>query len=149
MGTRRHDARWSGNVLRALYEKKLTLVEAEFLVDRVEKQVRYAMTSDSCVKPWSLLVEKSPCGGMERVIAITQAAEALGSWRLLDCTLYVTLEPCPMCAGAILQARIPQLVFGARDPKGGAVESLFSLVTDPRLNHQVSYRSGQIGRAHV
>ncbi len=76
------------------------------------------------------------------MIAITQAAEALGSWRLLDCTLYVTLEPCPMCAGAILQARIPNLVFGARDLKAGAVVSLFSLVTDARLNHQVSYRSG-------
>ena len=70
------------------------------------------------------------------MIAITQAAEALQSWRLDDCTLYVTLEPCPMCAGAILQARISMLVYGARDPKAGAVETLFRLLDDPRLNHR-------------
>lgn len=70
------------------------------------------------------------------MIAITQAAEALQSWRLDECTLYVTLEPCPMCAGAILQARIPLVVYGARDPKAGAVETLFHLLDDPRLNHR-------------
>jgi tRNA(adenine34) deaminase len=70
------------------------------------------------------------------MIAITQAAEALRSWRLERCTLYVTLEPCPMCAGAILQARIPQVVFGATDPKAGAVQSLYRLLDDPRLNHR-------------
>jgi tRNA(adenine34) deaminase len=71
------------------------------------------------------------------MIAITQAAAALGSWRLDNCTLYVTLEPCPMCAGAILLARISSLVYGATDPKAGAVDSLFHLMNDPRLNHQV------------
>lgn len=76
------------------------------------------------------------------MIAITQAAEALQSWRLTDCTLYVTLEPCPMCAGAILQARVPQLVYGAADPKAGAVDSLYHLVTDGRLNHRVEVVSG-------
>ena len=70
------------------------------------------------------------------MIAITQAAEALHSWRLDGCTLYVTLEPCPMCAGAILQARIPTVVYGARDPKAGAVETLFHLLDDSRLNHR-------------
>jgi len=70
------------------------------------------------------------------MIAITQAAEALGSWRLEGCTLYVTLEPCPMCAGAIVQARIPLVVYGATDPKAGAVNTLFQLLTDRRLNHQ-------------
>jgi tRNA(adenine34) deaminase len=70
------------------------------------------------------------------MIAITQAAAALGSWRLDGCTLYVTLEPCPMCAGAILQARIPTVVYGAADPKAGAVESLYRLLEDPRLNHR-------------
>ncbi|MDR3197347.1 MAG: tRNA adenosine(34) deaminase TadA [Planctomycetaceae bacterium] len=69
------------------------------------------------------------------MIAITQAAEALQSWRLDNCILYVTLEPCPMCAGAILQARIPTVVYGASDPKAGAVDSLFSLLNDRRLNH--------------
>lgn len=70
------------------------------------------------------------------MIAITQAAEALRSWRLDGCTLYVTLEPCPMCAGAILQARIPTVVYGAPDPKAGAVHTLYRLLDDPRLNHR-------------
>lgn len=69
------------------------------------------------------------------MIAITQAAAALGSWRLTGCTLYVTLEPCPMCAGAIIQSRIPRVVYGAADPKAGAVESLYQLLCDDRLNH--------------
>ena len=76
------------------------------------------------------------------MLTITQASEALGSWRLDDCTLYVTLEPCPMCAGAILQARIPRVVYGAGDPKSGAVQSLFRLLNDVRLNHQCSVMSG-------
>ena len=70
------------------------------------------------------------------MIAITQAAEALQSWRLEQATLYVTLEPCPMCAGAILQARIPTLVYGAPDPKAGAVHTIYQLLSDPRLNHR-------------
>ena len=70
------------------------------------------------------------------MIAITQAAEFMQSWRLDGCALYVTLEPCPMCAGAILQARIPILVYGAADPKAGAVHSLFRMLDDPRLNHR-------------
>lgn len=76
------------------------------------------------------------------MIAITQAAAALGSWRLDGCTLYVTLEPCPMCAGAIVQARIPLLVYGAADPKAGAVRSLFRLVDDLRLNHRAEIIDG-------
>jgi tRNA(adenine34) deaminase len=76
------------------------------------------------------------------MIAITQAATALGSWRLLECTLYVTLEPCPMCAGAIVQARVPRVVYGAVDPKAGAVDSLFRLLDDERLNHRVDVVSG-------
>lgn len=76
------------------------------------------------------------------MIAITQAAEVLGSWRLLDCTLYVTLEPCPMCAGAIVQARIPRVIYGTADPKAGACHSLFSLTSDIRLNHQAAALGG-------
>ena len=76
------------------------------------------------------------------MIAITQAAASLGSWRLEGCTLYVTLEPCPMCAGAIVQARIPLLVYGAADPKAGAVRSLFRLVDDARLNHRADVVEG-------
>jgi tRNA(adenine34) deaminase len=76
------------------------------------------------------------------MIAITQAAHALGSWRLDDCVLYATLEPCPMCAGAILQARIPWVVYGAADPKAGAVHTLYQLLADPRLNHRCQTVSG-------
>ena len=76
------------------------------------------------------------------MIAITQAAEALGSWRLSGCVLYVTLEPCPMCAGAIQQARLDQVVYGASDPKAGAVRSLYQLLDDDRLNHQVEVVEG-------
>jgi len=76
------------------------------------------------------------------MIAITQAAETLGSWRLLDCTLYVTLEPCPMCAGAIVQSRIPWVVYGTTDPKAGACNSLFNLTGDVRLNHQAAVLGG-------
>ena len=73
------------------------------------------------------------------MIALTQAAAALGSWRLEGCTLYVTLEPCPMCAGAIVQARVPVVVWGAADPKAGAVETLYRLFDDARLNHRVQH----------
>lgn len=79
------------------------------------------------------------------MIAITQAAATLDSWRLEDCTLFVTLEPCPMCAGAIVQARVPRVVYGARDPKAGAVDSLFRLLDDPRLNHRASVTGGVLG----
>jgi tRNA(adenine34) deaminase len=84
---------------------------------------------------------KDPTAHAE-MIAITQAAATLGDWRLEECTLYVTLEPCPMCCGAILQARIPVVVYGAADPKAGAVESLFRLLSDNRLNHRCQLVSG-------
>lgn len=76
------------------------------------------------------------------MVAITQAAEMLESWRLLDCILYVTLEPCPMCAGAIVQARIPMVIYGTTDPKAGACHSLFNITSDPRLNHQCTVLGG-------
>ncbi len=76
------------------------------------------------------------------MIAITQAAGALGSWRLLDCTLYVTLEPCPMCAGAIVQARLPIVVYGTTDPKGGACHTLYTITDDSRLNHRCQVLGG-------
>ena len=76
------------------------------------------------------------------MIAITQAAEALDSWRLEGCTLYVTLEPCAMCAGAMVLARLDRLVYGAADSKAGAVESVFRLLDEPRLNHRVAVTAG-------
>jgi tRNA(adenine34) deaminase len=76
------------------------------------------------------------------VLALREAARTVGSWRLVDCTLVVTLEPCTMCAGALVLARVARLVFGAYDPKAGAVASLFDVVRDPRLNHRVDVRGG-------
>ena len=76
------------------------------------------------------------------LLAIRQAARALGDWRLDGCTLAVTLEPCPMCAGAIVLARIPRLLYGAADPKAGAVQTLYQLCTDGRLNHRVAVTAG-------
>ena len=76
------------------------------------------------------------------ILAITQAAAEIGSWRLENCELYVTLEPCSMCAGAIVQARIPVVVYGASDPKTGAVQSLYQILSDTRLNHQCQIFSG-------
>ncbi|AQQ51691.1 tRNA adenosine(34) deaminase TadA [Planococcus lenghuensis] len=70
------------------------------------------------------------------LLAIQEACLATGSWRLEDTSLYVTLEPCPMCAGAILQSRIPRVIYGARDMKAGSVDSLYRLLNDERFNHQ-------------
>ncbi|MFY9147464.1 MAG: tRNA adenosine(34) deaminase TadA [Bacillota bacterium] len=78
--------------------------------------------------------------------AIRAAAKALQSWRLLDTTMYVTLEPCVMCCGALVHARVRRLVYGAPDPKSGAVDSLFNIVTDERLNHRLEVRGGVLAQ---
>ncbi len=85
--------------------------------------------------------DKDPSAHAE-MIAIRRAAKRLKTWRLSDATLYVTLEPCAMCMGAIIQARIPRLVFGTFDPKAGACGSVFDLSADKRLNHRVKVSSG-------
>ena len=79
------------------------------------------------------------------MVAIRRAAQATGHWRLLECTLYVTLEPCTQCAGAIVLARVPRLVYAAPDPKAGMSGSLGNLVQDPRLNHRVELVTGVLG----
>jgi len=76
------------------------------------------------------------------IIALREAARTTGHWRLLDCVLVVTLEPCPMCAGAAVNARIPKLIYGCADPKAGAVRTLFRLCEDERLNHRVAVEEG-------
>ena len=87
------------------------------------------------------VVDRDPTAHAE-MLAIRAAAEAIGDWRLTGCTLVVTLEPCCMCAGAIVLARLDRLLYGAPDPKAGAVETLFRLCTDGRLNHQVEVIGG-------
>ena len=79
--------------------------------------------------------------------AMKEAAAAVGAWRLTGVTLYVTLEPCAMCAGALVQSRVTRLVFGAMDPKAGSVGSLYNLVQDPRFNHRVEVTSGVMSEA--
>ena len=76
------------------------------------------------------------------IIALTQAAEFIGNWRLHGCSLYVTLEPCPMCAGALVLGRLDRVVYGTDDPKTGAVRSLYQIVEDARLNHQLEVTCG-------
>jgi tRNA(adenine34) deaminase len=80
------------------------------------------------------------------MIALREAARALGSWRVLDSALYVTLEPCAMCAGAIVLARVPRVVFGATDPKAGAGGSVLDVLAEPRLNHRPEVRSGLLAQ---
>ena len=79
------------------------------------------------------------------LIAVRAAAAYLGSWRLVDTTCYVTLEPCPMCAGALVNARVPRVVYGCDDPKAGAVRTLYTLGDDPRLNHRFEIVPGILG----
>jgi tRNA(adenine34) deaminase len=85
--------------------------------------------------------DADPTGHAE-IVALREACKSVGRWRLDGCTLVVTLEPCPMCAGAIVNARIARLVYGAADPKAGAVRTLYQLCDDPRLNHRVVVEGG-------
>ena len=79
------------------------------------------------------------------MVAIRQAADHLGSWRLLGTTMYVTLEPCAMCAGALVNARVPRVVWGCDDPKAGATRTLYAIGSDPRLNHRFESTAGVLG----
>ncbi|MGO4180802.1 tRNA adenosine(34) deaminase TadA [Paenibacillus sp. MCAF9] len=76
------------------------------------------------------------------MVAIRDACDRIGAWRLLDCTLYVTLEPCPMCAGAIVQSRVKRVVYGTSDPKAGCAGTLMNLLQEPRFNHETELTSG-------
>jgi tRNA(adenine34) deaminase len=93
-------------------------------------------------------LRQSPTAHAE-IVAIEQAARRIGHWRLLDTTMYVTVEPCPMCAGAIVQARIPRLVYGAPDDKAGATGTLFDITNDARLNHRVTVLGGVLADESV
>jgi len=133
----------------------------EFFMQHALREAQRAFDEDE-VPIGAVVVHEDPSAGTRRIIAaahnqreqlhdptahaemiaITQAAEALGNWRLEGCTLYVTLEPCPMCAGAIVLARIPRVVYGTADPKAGAVATLYQLLNDPRLNHRAEVVAG-------
>jgi tRNA(adenine34) deaminase len=121
------------------YWMEMALREAEIALERKEVPIGALIVKESRVigkgsnQPEML---QDPTAHAE-MIAITAAASHLGNRRLEGCTIYVTLEPCPMCAGAIVLARIPLLVFGAYDPKAGACSSLYTITNDVRLNHRV------------
>jgi len=91
--------------------------------------------------------EKNDPAGHAEIIALRDAAAQIGSWRLDECSLYCTLEPCVMCAGALVAARIEHLYYGAPDPKAGGIESLYQIAEDARLNHQVLVHSGILREA--
>jgi tRNA(adenine34) deaminase len=91
---------------------------------------------------YNLRETTSDPAGHAELLAITKAGQAIGDWRLTDCSLAVTLEPCPMCAGAIVNARISRLIYGTTDPKAGACETLYHIPTDSRLNHRVKMIGG-------
>lgn len=91
-------------------------------------------------------VDRDPTAHAE-IVALRQAAKHIGHWRLSNTTLYVTLEPCPMCAGAIVNARIARVVYGCEDPKAGAVRTLYAITNDPRLNHQAEIVGGVLAEA--
>jgi len=91
---------------------------------------------------WNQPIRAHDPSAHAEMITLRAAGQALASYRLLDTTLYVTLEPCPMCAGAIINARVPRLVYGCDDPKAGAVRTLYQICEDPKLNHRVAVTSG-------
>ena len=122
----------------ALEEAELAAAEDEVPVGAVIVSLQHGVIGRAHNEREKL---KDPTAHAE-MIAITQAAQALHSWRLEGCLLYVTLEPCPMCAGAIVQARLPTVVYGTPDPKAGACHTLYQIPSDPRLNHRAQVIAG-------
>ncbi len=133
------DARWMGEALRAAREAlDADEVPVGCVIVHEGRRIARAHNQREMLR--------DPTAHAE-MLAITQAAEAVGSWRLHGCTLYVTLEPCAMCAGAMVLARVDRLVYGATDPKAGAVASVFRLLEEPRLNHRVEVTGGVMAEA--
>ncbi len=120
------------------------LALAEHAQDQNEVPVGAVIVLNNKVigKGWNQPISKNDPSAHAEIIAIRDAAKEIKNYRLLDATLYVTLEPCLMCVGAILHARIKKLVFGAFDPKTGAVSSVFNVLTDSRHNHNVEVQGG-------
>ena len=122
----------------------LAFEEAKKALEKKEVPIGAVVIKDDKVigRGYNLKEEIQDPTAHAEMIAIRQAAEYTGSWRLENCEIYVTLEPCPMCVGAMLQARIDRLVFGAYDKRGGAVGSLYDLSDDSRFNHTIKVKSG-------
>lgn len=120
---------------------KIYMLEALKEADKAEKKdevpIGCVIVKDGVIiaRGHNLREQKQQASAHAEMIAIQKACKKLGSWRLDDCTLYVTLEPCPMCAGAILQSRIERVVYGAKDPKGGCIESCMNMYSYRGFNH--------------
>lgn len=128
-----------------LYHMEMALEEAALAVEEDEVPVGAVIVSldrGILAKAHNQREQLNDPTAHAEMIALTQAANALRHWRLLNCILYVTLEPCPMCAGAVVQARLPMLVYGAKDAKAGACHSLYEITNDARLNHRVEVVAG-------
>ena len=123
---------------------KMALAEARKAYQRAEVPIGAVVVCNDQVvgRGFNLREQTQDPTSHAEMIALREAAANEASWRLEDCQLYVTLEPCPMCAGAILQSRIKRLIYGASDPKAGAVRSLYQLLDDERFNHQVEVEAG-------
>lgn len=123
---------------------QIALEEARKARDLGEVPVGAIIVKDGKVLAQTHNLKETESSALEHaeIRAISMASKALGAWRLVDCDLYVTLEPCVMCAGAIVQSRLRRVVFGTTDPKGGGVNSLYQILGDARLNHQSEVLSG-------
>jgi tRNA(adenine34) deaminase len=131
-------SQWNDSMLLALDQARLAAIHGDVpvgavVIDQAGKVLAAAGNERE--------IRRDPTAHAE-LLALREAARRLRSWRLTGLTLVVTLEPCTMCAGALVLARVAQLVFGAFDPRAGAVSSLFDVVRDPRLNHRVDVRGG-------
>ena len=123
---------------------QLALAEAQIAAEKGEVPVGAVVVKDGemIAKAHNLReLSKDPTAHAE-LLALKAAAEQLNAWRLSGCTLYVTLEPCPMCAGALVNSRVDRVVYGTRDPKAGAAQSMYELLTDSRLNHRCELTEG-------
>ncbi len=124
------------------------MLHALTLADKAEKQNEIPVgavlvkNNHLVAEGWNVSITEHDACGHAEIIAIRQAGGVLKNYRLINCTLYVTLEPCPMCAGALVHSRIKRLVYGAADHKTGAAGSLFNLVENPHLNHQIAVTAG-------
>ena len=116
--------------------KALELARKAALADEVPVGVIIVSGDEIVAESFNLRESNAQAVAHAEILAIEAACKKLGRWRLSGCTMYVTLEPCVMCAGALVQSRIDRVVYGAVDPKGGAVQSLYQVLSDARLNHQ-------------
>ncbi len=123
-------------------EKAIELAEKAEQINEVPIGALVVKDGEIIAEAYNLREVEQRAIAHAELLAIDQACERLNTWRLTGCTLYVTLEPCPMCAGAIIQSRVDRVVYGARDPKAGCVGSIYDLLSEQRFNHQCEVEHG-------